>query len=118
VAQPGRSGAQGGRRAQRLLGQGRPAAPPRQTGRHHRQRWQQIHDLLNQGVELETRVAIIETSGAEPPTVDLVNRLAHPTDADIAAVDAWWRANNYLTVGQIYLMANPLLREPLTGEHI
>ncbi len=51
-------------------------------------------------------------------TVDVVNRLAHPTDADIAAVDAWWRANNYLTVGQIYLMANPLLREPLADEHI
>ena len=32
--------------------------------------------------------------------------------------DAWWRANNYLTVGQIYLMANPLLREPLRPEHI
>ncbi|WP_431918882.1 phosphoketolase family protein [Nonomuraea jabiensis] len=48
----------------------------------------------------------------------MVNRLAHPTDADIAALDAWWRANNYLTVGQIYLMANPLLREPLVGEHI
>nr|WP_312847175.1 phosphoketolase family protein [Microbispora sp. KK1-11] len=51
-------------------------------------------------------------------TEDVVKRLAHPTDADIAAVDAWWRANNYLTVGQIYLMANPLLREPLAGEHI
>ncbi|MEU6720887.1 phosphoketolase family protein [Nonomuraea sp. NPDC046802] len=51
-------------------------------------------------------------------TADLVNRLAHPTDADVAAVDAWWRANNYLTVGQIYLMANPLLRQPLAGEHI
>ncbi|WP_433445309.1 phosphoketolase family protein [Nonomuraea sp. CA-141351] len=50
--------------------------------------------------------------------MDLVNRLAHPTDADVAAVDAWWRANNYLTVGQIYLMANPLLREPLADEHI
>lgn len=33
-------------------------------------------------------------------------------------MDAWWRANNYLTVGQIYLMANPLLREPLSPEHI
>ena len=33
-------------------------------------------------------------------------------------MDAWWRANNYLTVGQIYLLDNPLLREPLTPEHI
>ena len=33
-------------------------------------------------------------------------------------VDAWWRANNYLTVGQIYLQDNALLREPLRPEHI
>ena len=32
---------------------------------------------------------------------------------DLARVDAWWRAANYLSVGQIYLMDNPLLREPL-----
>jgi xylulose-5-phosphate/fructose-6-phosphate phosphoketolase len=45
-------------------------------------------------------------------------RLAEPDDADLASLDAWWRANNYLTVGQIYLMANPLLREPLRAEHV
>jgi xylulose-5-phosphate/fructose-6-phosphate phosphoketolase len=33
-------------------------------------------------------------------------------------VDAWWRAANYLSVGQIYLRANPLLREPLKLEHV
>jgi xylulose-5-phosphate/fructose-6-phosphate phosphoketolase len=33
-------------------------------------------------------------------------------------MDAYWRAANYLAVGQIYLYANPLLREPLTREHI
>ncbi|WP_301324122.1 phosphoketolase family protein [Actinomadura rupiterrae] len=33
-------------------------------------------------------------------------------------MDAWWRAANYLSVGQIYLMANPLLREALRPEHI
>ena len=33
-------------------------------------------------------------------------------------MDAWWRAANYLNVGQIYLSANPLLREPLKVEHI
>jgi len=40
------------------------------------------------------------------------------TDLDVEALDAWWRAANYLTVGQIYLKANPLLREPLAPEHI
>ena len=33
-------------------------------------------------------------------------------------MDAWWRAANYLNIGQIYLMANPLLKEPLKPEHI
>ena len=33
-------------------------------------------------------------------------------------MNAWWRAANYISVGQIYLMDNPLLREPLTIDHI
>jgi len=37
---------------------------------------------------------------------------------ELARIDAWWRAANYLSVGQIYLLANPLLREPLRPEHI
>src|SRR5207244_7805518 len=36
----------------------------------------------------------------------------------VQALDAYWRAANYLTVGQIYLRDNPLLREPLRAEHI
>src|SRR5689334_24068303 len=39
-------------------------------------------------------------------------------DDELDALDAYWRAANYLTVGQIYLLANPLLREPLRPEHI
>jgi xylulose-5-phosphate/fructose-6-phosphate phosphoketolase len=38
--------------------------------------------------------------------------------AELARIDAWWRAANYLSVGQIYLMDNPLLREPLRPEHV
>ncbi|WP_433607338.1 phosphoketolase family protein [Dactylosporangium sp. CA-139114] len=34
-------------------------------------------------------------------------------ETEVAQLDAWWRANNYLTIGQIYLQANPLLRRPL-----
>ena len=37
---------------------------------------------------------------------------------DLQQLDAYWRAANYLTVGQIYLLDNPLLREPLRPEHI
>ena len=33
-------------------------------------------------------------------------------------MDAYWRAANYLSVGQIYLLDNPLLREPLKLEHV
>ncbi len=36
---------------------------------------------------------------------------------ELELVDRWWRAANYLSVGQIYLRSNPLLREPLTAEH-
>ena len=39
-------------------------------------------------------------------------------DHELVAIDAYWRAANYLTVGQIYLQANPLLREPLRAEHV
>jgi len=36
----------------------------------------------------------------------------------LVLIDAYWRAANYLSVGQIYLLANPLLREPLAPEHV
>jgi xylulose-5-phosphate/fructose-6-phosphate phosphoketolase len=45
--------------------------------------------------------------------------VAGPLDREaLQSLDAWWRAANYLGVGQIYLTANPLLREPLQAEHI
>ncbi|HFD78837.1 MAG TPA: phosphoketolase family protein [Gammaproteobacteria bacterium] len=37
---------------------------------------------------------------------------------ELRRMDAWWRAANYLSVGQIYLLDNPLLREPLAPQHI
>ncbi|WP_198675905.1 phosphoketolase family protein [Kribbella monticola] len=40
------------------------------------------------------------------------------TDDELQGLDAYWRAANYLSVGQIYLLANPLLTEPLRPEHI
>jgi xylulose-5-phosphate/fructose-6-phosphate phosphoketolase len=41
-----------------------------------------------------------------------------PTDTELTRIDAYWRAANYLSVGQIYLLDNPLLREPLRPEHV
>ena len=40
-----------------------------------------------------------------------------PAD-ELRAIDAWWRAANYLSVGQIYLLDNPLLRESIKPQHI
>jgi xylulose-5-phosphate/fructose-6-phosphate phosphoketolase len=40
------------------------------------------------------------------------------SDQELRAIDAYWRAANYLSVGQIYLLDNPLLREPLKPEHV
>ncbi len=39
-------------------------------------------------------------------------------DDELRLIDAYWRAANYLSVGQIYLLDNPLLREPLQPEHV
>ena len=53
--------------------------------------------------------AAVRTSAAErvPLAVD-----------ELGGIDAWWRAANYLSVGQIYLLDNPLLRESLEPEHV
>ena len=40
------------------------------------------------------------------------------TDTELQLIDRYWRAANYLSVGQIYLLDNPLLSEPLRSEHI
>jgi len=40
------------------------------------------------------------------------------SETELRKLDALWRASNYLSVGQIYLLDNPLLRRPLTREHI
>src|SRR6516165_3672166 len=55
------------------------------------------------------------------PKQAISSRGVSPIQVDtelLQKMDAWWRAANYLNIGQIYLMANPLLREPLKPEHI
>ena len=47
------------------------------------------------------------------------NPTYHPLSLDLLAkMNAYWRAANYLSVGQIYLYDNPLLREPLKLSHV
>src|ERR1700712_6141527 len=41
-----------------------------------------------------------------------------PTDAELQQLNLWWRAANYLSLGQIYLLDNPLLRRPLSRDDI
>ena len=49
------------------------------------------------------------TTAARAPGLD---------DPELQLLDAYWRAANYLSVGQIFLLDNPLLREPLRPEHV
>ena len=58
------------------------------------------------------------TTPNQPDTrVDISN--GGPLSADeLRRMDAYWRAANYLSVGQIYLLDNPLLKEPLTLDHV
>jgi xylulose-5-phosphate/fructose-6-phosphate phosphoketolase len=52
---------------------------------------------------------MVTTGAARPHAV---------SDRELELLDAYWRAANYLAVGQIYLLDNPLLREPLRHEHV
>ena len=57
-------------------------------------------------------LARAETSGDEQPTAKV------PLSPELLRkMDAYWRASNYLSVGQIYLLANPLLKKSLKREH-
>src|SRR5579859_6779951 len=51
------------------------------------------------------------------PTAELDPPQALEAD-QLRLIDAYWRAANYVSVGQIYLLDNPLLREPLVPEHV
>lgn len=48
----------------------------------------------------------------------MANRVTPVSDALLQKMNAYWRAANYLSVGQIYLLSNPLLKEPLQLRHI
>ncbi len=101
-------------RAYRALRQARPGAecsraanmaqitsrhPVRVSADGHATLYAEVDPMTDQGR------APIEASGPLAP------------DA-LEQIDAYWRAANYLSVGQIYLLDNPLLREPLAPEHV
>src|SRR5688500_7022126 len=55
---------------------------------------------------------------AKPAPGTATPTLSSLSDEELRLIDGYWRAANYLSVGQIYLLANPLLREPLRPEHV
>ena len=54
----------------------------------------------------------MQEAASERERADVLSR------QELSSLDAYWRAANYLSVGQIYLLDNPLLREPLKPEHV
>jgi xylulose-5-phosphate/fructose-6-phosphate phosphoketolase len=63
-------------------------------------------------VASDPKPAVIQDHGGKPFFPGFVPVPLGPTG--LAAIDAYQRAANYLSVGQIYLLDNPLLREPLS----
>jgi xylulose-5-phosphate/fructose-6-phosphate phosphoketolase len=60
-----------------------------------------------------------DTRGEKTREKPVTKTIDAPLDQhELRVLDAYWRAANYLSVGQIYLLDNPLLREPLRREHI
>ncbi len=58
------------------------------------------------------------TSQTREPALDGASVQGPLSERELRGLDAYWRAANYLSVGQIYLLDNPLLAEPLRPEHI
>src|SRR5262245_40383137 len=65
----------------------------------------------------KTKVRTTTTDSASAPAARPLNMAPLAPD-DLRKIDAYWRAANYLAVGQIYLYDNPLLKEQLTTAHI
>jgi len=51
-------------------------------------------------------------------TITSISQTKPLTDTELQKINGYWRAANYLSVGQIYLLDNPLLREPLQQKHV
>jgi xylulose-5-phosphate/fructose-6-phosphate phosphoketolase len=67
--------------------------------------------IKDMGTHMDTQT----DSKSKSPTTP--RRALAPQD-ELTLLDAYWRASNYLSVGQIYLLDNPLLEEPLVKEHV
>jgi xylulose-5-phosphate/fructose-6-phosphate phosphoketolase len=70
---------------------------------------------LRREAAMATEAGSVTSSVPGPRTASAPSPLSA---AELDSLDAWWRAANYLSVGQIYLLANPLLAETLRPEHV
>src|ERR1700754_2195653 len=64
------------------------------------------------------RMAATRIERLRPGRGSAMQERSRVTTDELARIDAYWRAANYLSVGQIYLLDNPLLREKLQLAHI
>ena len=67
---------------------------------------------------MDTTLTTQAPPAATTPSGDSQGEEAPLSPDELRKLDAYWRASNYLSVGQIYLLDNPLLKEPLKREHI
>ena len=78
-----------------------------------------MSQLASTGVDTAADQTTIGSGETRAPQPYVLGDVAGPLSRDeLVAIDAWWRAANYLAVGQIYLLGNPLLRAPLEPEQI
>src|SRR6266576_1803817 len=74
--------------------------------------------LAGQASRYGTIEDTMTASAASPSSASLDPSSQPLSSEELSKMHAYWRAGNYVSAGQIYLCANPLLREPLTLEHI
>ena len=60
--------------------------------------------------------AAAREAGSQDSAIPSLQNVLNPDE--LRKIDAYWRGTSYLSVGQLYLYANPLLREPLAQAHI
>src|SRR5467141_797773 len=76
-------------------------------------------ELASCRIHKESPMASVSTDVKRKPSDGSKAATAGPLSAEEQRkMDAYWRASNYLSVGQIYLLDNPLLKEPLKREHV
>jgi xylulose-5-phosphate/fructose-6-phosphate phosphoketolase len=69
-------------------------------------------------MDLRSRSRETTVTYSQTATAQARGERAPLDDEELRLIQGWWRAANYLSVGQIYLLDNPLLREPLRPKHV